>query len=114
GGLTGQDRVGGKERGEHDDVADEEDPEAVGRDDALRSNRELGVLESRQARIRPAADTDQCVAWRGVLCDAHSAAPIWASATRRALRFSGSMRATSSAGMRVSVRSRHAKATNVA
>src|SRR5262249_37719313 len=114
GGLAGQNRVGGKERGEHDDVAEQEDPEAVGRDDAFRGNHALGMLESRQACIRAAAGTNKVAAARDVLCDAHSAAPSWASATRRALRFSRSMRATSSAGTRISVRSRHAKATKVA
>src|SRR5262249_4887923 len=112
GGLPGQNRVGGKERGEHDDVADQEDPEAVGYDDALGGEAELRMLASRQA-IRPVADTDH-VASRGVLGDAHGAAPSWASAARRALRFSRSMRATSAAGMRSSVRSRHAKTTKVA
>ncbi|MGB8066631.1 MAG: hypothetical protein WCF38_02860, partial [Pseudolabrys sp.] len=61
----------------HDDVAEQKDPEAVGRDDALRGNRALRVLESRQARIRPAVDTNNVpvVAPRGLLCDAQSAAP---------------------------------------
>src|SRR5262249_59888959 len=75
--LPGQNRVSGKERGEHDDVAEQEDPEAEGRDDALGSDAALRVLDTRQVRIRPAADTNSVggAASRRLLCDTHSAAP---------------------------------------
>jgi hypothetical protein len=52
-GLPGQNRVGGKERGEHDDVAEQEDPEAVSRDDPLRGKCALRVLESPAFDRRP-------------------------------------------------------------
>ena len=47
-GLSGEHRIGGEKRREHDDVAEQEDPEAVADDDALRGR--IRVIESRSRR----------------------------------------------------------------
>ena len=48
--LSGQHRVGREERGEHDDVAEQEDPEAVADDDALVDRSAAGVRGQRVPR----------------------------------------------------------------
>src|ERR1700720_184203 len=49
--VAGQHRIGGEEGGEHDDVAQQENPEAVAGDDALR-NRSPGRVPLRVLAIR--------------------------------------------------------------
>src|ERR1700722_10501705 len=87
-GRTGQYRVGGEEGRKHDDVAEQEDPEAVADNDTLRDD----LLR----RTRGGAMHD----YSG-LGAAHDTAPR-------------PMRAASAAGMTSSVRSRQANTTNVA
>ena len=113
-GRIHQHRVGREERGEHDDVAEQEDPEAVANDDALGQQSALAVLRCgcRSAiRVCP-GDSDRGrrppgIALIGLTCSR-------ASASLRARRLARSMRATVAAGMIYSSSSRQANTTNVA
>src|SRR5207248_320741 len=105
--LPDQHRIGREKGGEHDDVAEQENPEAVTNDDALRHQPARRVLDV--LTIPP-----PLVAAGGSLERAHGAACMGTSASLRALRLARSMRATTSAGMVNSTRSRQAKTTKVA
>src|SRR5579859_1510261 len=83
-----QNRIGGEEGREHDDIAEQEDPEAVAHDDTLRDD-----LLRRMRGHAMHADSG--------FGAAHDTAPR-------------AMRATSAAGMTSSVRSRQANTTKVA
>ena len=108
--LSGQHRVGGEERREHDDVAEQEDPEAVADYDSLRGR--IRVIENGYGGAPSLLGPAVAVARAG-LKGGHDTASA-ASASPRARRLARSMRATSSAGISYSVRSRQAKTTNVA
>jgi hypothetical protein len=107
--LPDQHRVGREEGGEHDDIAERKNPEAVTDDDALRYQltgrvRHLPVVPG-ESRI---AATGDCVE------AAHDAVRSPASASLRTSRLARSTRATASAGMMSSCLSRQAKTTKVA
>ena len=113
--VADQHRVGREEGREHDDVAEQEDPEAVADDDALRTSPPAACPsvcwwydDSRSCR------GDAGHFGRGCVDGAHGAACSRASAAPRALRLARSMRATVSAGMMYSSSSRQAKTTKVA
>src|ERR1700722_16484911 len=110
-GLSREHSIGGEERREHDDVAEQEDPKAVADNNALRCR--VGVIQNnrgRAPRLLAPAVAVVCACLKG----RHERASTVATASPRARRFARSMRATSSAGISYSVRSRQAKTTNVA
>src|SRR5258708_23808122 len=110
--LPDQYRVGREEGGEHDDVAKQENPEAVTDDDALRH--QLTGRAMPIHRLPGVLDASRIGATGSRLEAAHGAVRSPASASLRALRLARSMRATDSAEMTPSCRSRQAKTTKVA
>src|SRR5208283_3464973 len=109
-GVPDQHRIGGEEGGEHDDVAQQENPEAVTGDNALRYQLAGCVSQPGLAACR----LPVVVVAGGRLEGGHGTTCRRASAALRALRLARSMRATVSAGMMYSSTSRQAKTTNVA
>src|SRR5271156_2861554 len=107
GGRVDQHRVGREESGEHDDVAEQENPKAVAHDDAFGWH-----AASYPRGRRPAVGNSVVAPGRG-LEGAHGVTGV-VSSSPRAARLARSMRATSSAGTMYSVLSRHANTTNVA
>src|SRR6202020_2639858 len=110
-GLAGEHRIGGEKRREHNDVAEEKDPEAIADNDALRCR--VGVIQSDCGRA-PRLLAPAVAVVRACLKGRHERPSTVATASPRARRLARSMRATSSAGISYSVRSRQAKTTNVA
>src|ERR1700721_3380 len=109
--LPGGHRIGGEKRRKHNDVAEEKDPEAIADNDALRCR--VGVIQSDCGRT-PRLPAPAVAGVRACLKGRHERASTVATASPRARRLARSMRATSSAGISYSVRSRQAKTTNVA
>src|SRR6185437_6835523 len=101
-------RIRGKQRGEHDDVGNEEDPEAVTDDDSFRGWA-TGSMPWGAGGCAPVAVTPVFIQDGGI----HVVAPS-CSAAARATRLARSSRATSSAGISNSTTSRQANTTNVA
>src|SRR6202020_1036893 len=110
-GLAGEHRIGGEKRREHNDVAEEKDPEAIADNDAFRYR--VGVIQSDCGRA-PRLLAPAVAVVRARLRGRHERASAPTGASPRAWRLARSMRATSSAGISYSVRSRQAKTTKVA
>ena len=114
GGGVGEHRVAREQRREQDDVADQEDPEAVGDDDALRRSvrrllgERLGVAADK--RTSAAGDPARVRLRPG----AHESGLSVRSAASRAARLARSTLATVAAGIASSCSSRQATTTNTA
>ena len=113
-GGVGQDCVGREQRREQDDVADQEDPEAVGDDDALGCA--VSVLLGERGGVGVAADRGQAATGDapgiGLRAGGHEAGLSVGSAASRAARLARSMLATVAAGIASSCSSRQATTTN--
>ena len=110
-GRVRQHRIAREERREHDDVAEQEDPEAVADDDPLRRGAAGAMLRPVPGRRADAA-IGCCVV--AVSSASPRAGRQRRSRGARAARLARSIRATSSAGMMSSSWSRQAKTTKVA